>query len=193
MDGLTPEYGMIRSADMLRESTSAEGSSEAPPHVSQFRHIIRVLFSRRIVVFSLAIILVLVIAAIFAAQLAPYDPYKPDPANARAKPSAEHWLGTDTLGRDCLSRMIYGSRTALMVGLVASAVAATIGITLGLIAGYYGRWVLAIIMRFIDALMAFPFLVTALVLAVLLGGGLHNIMIAVGFGLSFNSNIGLPK
>lgn len=169
---------------MLKERTGTEEFVEAPPRISEFRHISRVFLSRWIIVLGLIIILALMITAIFAPLIAPYNPYEPNPKSSLARPSAEHLLGADVLGRDFLSRMIYGARTALIVGLVATGVAATAGITMGLIAGFFGGWVLAVIMRFVDALMAFPLLITALVLAVLLGGGLHNIMIAVGIGLS---------
>ena len=169
---------------MLREDAIPADFTEAPPHISEFRRLVRVLFSRWIVVIGLIIILATVIAAIFAPQLAPYDPYKTNLKEALANPSGEHLLGTDALGRDTLSRMTYGARTALLVGLVAVGIAAISGIIMGLLAGYFGGWVHAVIMRFVDALMAFPLLVTALVLAVLLGGGLQNVMIAVGIGLS---------
>ena len=169
---------------MLRKRTVPTDFSEVPPRVSEFRRILRVFVSRWIVVFGLVVILALVITAVFANQIAPYDPYEQDMKDALAKPSLKHLLGTDAVGRDTLSRMIHGGRTALMVGLVATGIAASAGIAMGLLAGYFGGWVNTIIMRFVDALMAFPALVTAMVLAVLLGGGIHNIMIAVGFGLS---------
>jgi peptide/nickel transport system permease protein len=158
--------------------------TEALPHVSEFRRIVRVLLGRRIIAFCLIIILALIVIAIFAPQIAPYDPYAQDLSNRLLGSSSEHLLGTDYVGRDTLSRMIYGSQTALMVGLVAICIAASIGITLGLIAGYFGGISYVIIMRLVDALMSIPLLVNALVLAVLLGGGLQNVMLAVGIGMS---------
>jgi peptide/nickel transport system permease protein len=100
-----------------------------------------------------------------------------------AQPSAQHWLGTDTLGRDILSRIMYGSRTTLMVGVVALGIAAIAGMFFGLLAGYFGGKVQSVIMRLIDALMAFPMIILALVIAALLGGGLINVMIALGISL----------
>lgn len=169
---------------MINESEKTAAFSESPPRVSELRRISRVLFGRPFTVFGLVIVLLMIITALFAPFMAPYDPYEQNMRNALANPSSQHLLGTDALGRDLLSRMIYGARTALMVGVIATGIAASIGIALGLTAGYFGSWIYAVIMRFIDTLMAFPFLVLALLLAVLLGGGIKNIMIAVGFGLS---------
>jgi ABC-type dipeptide/oligopeptide/nickel transport system permease subunit len=123
------------------------------------------------------------LTAAFAGQIAPYAPNEPDPYNILKPPSGEHLLGTDTLGRDTLSRLIYGTRIALMVGVVALGIAAVAGMTIGLIAGYFGGGVHAVLMRFIDALLAFPMIILALVIAALLGGGLVNVMLALGIAL----------
>jgi peptide/nickel transport system permease protein len=147
-------------------------------------HILRVMFGRKIVVFGMIVILVFVFIAIFAPLLAPYEPDAQDLNVARQQPSAAHWLGTDALGRDTLSRIIYGARTSLLVGIVSVGIAAFLGIWLGLIAGFYGGWAYNIIMRFIDALMAFPMILLALLLAALLGGGLKNVVIAIGIALT---------
>jgi len=156
---------------------------EMPGRISEFQRFRRVFFGRRVVIFGFVIIVVLIIAAIFAPLLAPYDPYQQDLKSALQHPNAAHWLGTDEIGRDVLSRLIYGTRTSLMVGVVAVGVAALIGVTLGLISGYFGGWLDTIVMRVIDALMAIPGLVLALVFAAMLGGGLLNIMIAIGIAM----------
>jgi ABC-type dipeptide/oligopeptide/nickel transport system permease subunit len=169
---------------MSEKQDSIAVISEAPPRSSEFRRVVRLFLKRRVVIFSFIIMVIFVIAAIFAPLLAPYNPYKQNLRIALKPPSTEHLLGTDTLGRDFLSRIIYGARTALMVGLVATVIAASVGMVMGLVAGYFGRWVHSLIMRIVDALMAFPFIIVALLLAVLLGGGLRNVMIAVGIGLS---------
>lgn len=169
---------------MAKTPTPREEYLEVPLHVNEFRRIVRILLTRRVVTFSLAVMLILIVTAIFAPQLSPYDPYKQSLTERLLKPSQEHLLGTDSLGRDTLSRMIYGSRTALMVGLIATGIAAAIGVTLGMLAGYFGGTVYVVIMRIVDALMSIPLIVIALLLAVLLGGGLANIMIAVGVGMS---------
>jgi peptide/nickel transport system permease protein len=152
-------------------------------HHSEFSRFLRVLFSRGLVIFGTGIILVVIITAFFAPLLAPYNPYDQDLSQSLAKPSSEHWLGTDSLGRDTLSRLIYGSRNSLMVGIVALSIAAIIGITMGLLGGYLGGWVYTIIMRFVDSLMCFPMILLALVIASLLGGGMKNVMIALGIAM----------
>jgi ABC-type dipeptide/oligopeptide/nickel transport system permease subunit len=157
--------------------------TEIPPRVSEWRRFRRVFFSRWVVVIGLVVILIAITTAIFASILAPYNPYKQNLDDALLQPGREHLLGTDALGRDTLSRVIYGSRTSLMVGIVAIIIAASIGMTLGLLAGYFGGITNMIIMRFIDSLMSFPMILLALVIAALLGGGLRNVMIAVGISM----------
>jgi peptide/nickel transport system permease protein len=121
--------------------------------------------------------------AIFAPLIAPYDPYKMNILHKLRPPTREHLLGTDSLGRDTLSRIIYGSRTSLIVGISAIGISTIIGLTLGLIAAFFGGALYQIIMRFIDALMAFPMLLLALLIASLLGVGMKNVIIALGIGM----------
>ena len=156
---------------------------ESAPRVSALRQFRRVFFNRGVVVFGLVVIVVIVLCAIFAPWIAPYNPYEQDLSIALAQPSSDHFLGTDNLGRDTLSRVIFGSRASLMVGIVAITIAVTIGMWLGLIAGYFGGKTYAVIMRVMDAMMSFPMILLALVIAALLGGGLKNVMIALGIGL----------
>jgi len=156
---------------------------EAPPRVKTFQYFRRVFFSRGVVIFGFFVVVLFIIVAIFAPLISPHDPYEQDLDNVMAKPSFQHWLGTDTVGRDTLSRIIYGSRASLMVGFVALGLAAGIGMSLGLIAGYFGGIVHAVIMRFIDALMTVPMILLALTIAAVLGGGLTNVIIALGIAL----------
>jgi len=151
--------------------------------VPGLRRFARVFFSRPVVVFGFGSVVVLVLMAIFAPLIAPYDPYEQNLAQVLQDPSPEHWLGTDTLGRDTLSRIIYGSRVALLVGVGTVAMAATIGTTLGLIAANFGGWVFTVIMRLTDAMMAIPALLLALVVSTLLGSGLNAVLVAVGLAL----------
>jgi len=154
-----------------------------PPRVNELRRFLKVFLGRPVVVFGAIIILVLIICAAFPQWIAPYDPIKQNLRSVLLQPSSEHLLGTDALGRDLLSRIIFGARTAVMVGVVALGIAAVSGMILGLTAGYFGGITYAIIMRFIDALMAFPVILLALAIAALLGGGLLNVMIAIGIGM----------
>jgi peptide/nickel transport system permease protein len=157
--------------------------SEIAPAQSEFRRVVRVFFGRKIAVVGLVLIVFLIITAIFAPWIAPYPPNDIDMTQTLAKPSAEHWLGTDNLGRDVLSRIIYGARTSLIIAVGATAVSVILGEILGLIAAHFGGVVFQIIMRFIDALMAVPMLLIALIMASLLGGGAKNVILALGVGM----------
>jgi ABC-type dipeptide/oligopeptide/nickel transport system permease subunit len=168
---------------MSVKDTGRAGQTEIPPRVSEFRRFSRVFLSRSLVTLGMAIVVAFLLTAAFAPWLAPYDPYEQHFDNLLQAPSWHHWLGTDTLGRDTLSRIIIASRTTLMVGVIALGIAAVVGMILGLMAGYFGGWLQAIIMRIMDALMAFPMILLALVIAALLGGGLRNVMIALGIAL----------
>ncbi len=130
-------------------------------------------------IIGFAALLVLVLAAIFAEQIAPYDPYKTNYSNVKQPPSAEHIIGTDELGRDGFSRLIYGARISLMVGFIVSSISVTIGVALGAIAGYFGGIADMIVMRVVDLLIAFPFLVLAIALVAVTGPSLFNMMVAL--------------
>jgi ABC-type dipeptide/oligopeptide/nickel transport system permease subunit len=157
--------------------------TEIPPRVSEFRRFIRVFFGRKVVVFGLAVIVILILVAILAPVIAPFEPNKQSLTHTLEDPSREHLLGTDALGRDMLSRIIYGTRISLMISLIVVGVASAGGTLLGLIAGYFGGWVYAVIMRCLDSLMAFPLIILALLIASLLGGGLLNVVIALSIAM----------
>ena len=128
-----------------------------------------------VTVFALAIVL-----ALFAPRLAPYDPIAQNTNVLLAPPSAAHWLGTDELGRDTLSRLIYGARASLGVALSATAIALVFGLVAGLAAGYAGGWLDNLLMRTMDGLLAFPALVLALAITASLGPNARNAAIAIG-------------
>ena len=155
----------------------------AAPRVSEWRHFYKVFFSRGLVIFGMVIILIMIITAIFAPFIAPYDPYELGTGKLLEQPSWDHLLGTDQLGRDTLSRVIYGTQTSLVIGLAVVICAGIVGMTLGLLAGYYTGWVNMVIMRIVDALMCFPMILLALVIASLLGGGMRNVILALSVGL----------
>jgi len=152
---------------------------EAPPRVSEWRRFRRVFFQRKLVIFGLVVLALLVFTAVFAPWLAPHDPFKGNLADSLSPPSRQYPLGTDIQGRCTLSRLIFGARTALLVGFLTVGIAASVGITLGLVAGHFGGLIGMIIMRSMDALMGFPMLLLALLIAAVLGGGLHNVIIAL--------------
>ena len=128
-----------------------------------------------------AILVVFFVAiALFAPLLPIAEPTATDWSAVRKAPSAEHLMGTDEIGRDVLSRMIWGARASLMAGVVSVAIAVAIGVPFGLVAGYFGRWTDQIISRVTDALLATPFLILAIALAAFLGPSLTNAMIAIG-------------
>ena len=154
-----------------------------PGSSNEFRRVCKVFFSRKLALVGFIIIVSVVFTAVFAPWLAPYDPYKMDLVKKLLPPSRDHLLGTDTLGRDTLSRIIYGSRTSLMVGVVAVSIAAIIGQPLGLAAAFFGGATHAVVMRLMDALMSVPMILSALVIGTLLGGGLRNVIIALGIGM----------
>jgi peptide/nickel transport system permease protein len=168
---------------MAQKSLVDPGTLTEPRRVSESRRFFKIIFSRWLVVFGFVVIIALILTAIFAPWLAPYDPYEPDYNNTLLQPTREHLVGTDAIGRDTLSRIIYGTRTSLTIGLLAVGFASIIGITLGLVAGYSGGWLYVTIMRFVDALMSFPMLLLALVVAALLGGGMKNVVIALGISM----------
>lgn len=125
------------------------------------------------------IIATLIFVAIFAPLLAPFDPYKINSARLLQAPSVSHWMGTDEYGRDIFSRIIWGSRISLLVGLMAVVVGTTSGAVLGLICGYFGGRVDYIIQRFMDVLMAFPGLILALAMVTALGPNITNVIFAL--------------
>ncbi|NLS08100.1 ABC transporter permease [Rhizobium sp. P32RR-XVIII] len=127
-----------------------------------------------------SIVLFFVLVAILAPVIAPYGPNTSNWLAVRQAPSALHWFGTDDLGRDILSRVIFGARASLLVGIVSVVIAIAIGVPLGLVAGYFGGWIDVVISRCTDALLACPFLVLAIAFAAFLGASLENAMIAIG-------------
>jgi peptide/nickel transport system permease protein len=138
---------------------------------------------RKIVLISSIIILLFIIAAAFSPFIAPHDPYEVDLTHSLLKPNTSNLLGTDAAGRDVLSRIIFGARVSLLVGVISVIFGSVIGFTLGLIAGYFGGIANRVIMRFIDALMSLPPLLLALIVAALLGGGVLNVMLAIGMSM----------
>jgi ABC-type dipeptide/oligopeptide/nickel transport system permease subunit len=134
----------------------------------------------RLAPFGAAVVLAAILVALFAPVLAPHNPLKQDLGNALAPPGRSHLLGTDNVGRDVLSRMIWGTRISLAAGFVSVAIAMVAGSLLGLLAGYAGGRIDALVMRLMDAVLSFPPLVLALALGAVLGAGLTGVLLALG-------------
>ena len=154
-------------------------STLALPRHSPARLALRQLRRSRLALPGLAIVLVFVFCGAFAPLIAPYDPYQNDLMNVLMPPSAEHWFGTDELGRDLFSRVIHGARISLIEGVFSVALAMMIGVPIGMVSGYLGGRIDAVIMRTIDVLLAFPGVLLAIVIISVLGPGLTNAILAV--------------
>jgi len=147
---------------------------------SPSRRAVRRLLHRKGAILGLAIICLFIALALLASLVTPYDPIAGSWSTVRKAPSLAHWFGTDELGRDVLTRVIYGSRASLLAGVVSVGIALGIGVPLGLLAGYVGGLTDALIGRVTDAMLACPFLILAIALAAFLGPSLQNAMIAIG-------------
>jgi len=154
---------------------ASEGAVETPA-----RRALRRLFRRPSAVLGLVVIALFVSLAVLAPLVAPYDPTAQTWTAVRKPPSAAHWFGTDDVGRDILSRVIFGARASLLAGVISVAIALAIGVPLGMIAGYLGGFIDALLSRMTDAMLACPFLILAIALAAFLGPSLGNAMIAIG-------------
>ena len=154
--------------------------SAARPVPVGVRGLARVLLRHRLALLGLVVIAGVAVMALGAPVLGPYDPYKQNLYRVLQPPSSAHWLGTDNVGRDLLSRVIYGARVSLLVGLTATLVSSVAGVAIGLVAGYVGGAVDTLVMRITDAFMCFPYLIFVLALAAALGPGLGNIIVAFG-------------
>ena len=129
---------------------------------------------------GMAVLSVFALSGLLASWLAPYDPHRSDLEGSLAAPSAGHWLGTDELGRDILSRIIHGARVSMVIGTISVSIGVAVGVPVGLFAGYFGGRVDLLSQRVIDVLLGFPSIILAIVLVTVLGVGLVNVMIAVG-------------
>lgn len=165
-----PETGIKRSGPQ----------EEAPVRTSRRKRAWQQLKRSRLAIPGGLIVLIFIVIAILAPLVAPYDPYKNNLANTLATPSTEHFFGTDELGRDIFSRIVYGARLSLLEGLFSVMIAMLIGVPLGIISGYVGGRTDIILMRLVDILLAFPGVLLAIAIISVLGPSLVNAMIAVG-------------
>lgn len=154
---------------------------DAPKGRNRYARAFVSLFRIRLAGAGLVVVAIVAFCALFANVISPFDPTEQNYTAIAQAPSRSHLLGTDDLGRDVLSRVIHGARVSLQVGAIAVSIAISLGAVLGLVAGYSGGFADNWIMRFVDAVQAFPGLILALALAAALGPGVGNVMIAVGF------------
>lgn len=147
---------------------------------SGFSLIVRRFMRHKMAVASLIVLVMIVSAALLAPVIAPYSPTKPT-GSFSAPPSAEHLLGTDQIGRDMLSRILYAARISLLVGFMATVISTAIGVVLGLVSGYFGGWIDKAIMSLTDMVMSFPYILLVLVAAAIFEPGLWNIIWILGF------------
>jgi peptide/nickel transport system permease protein len=168
----------------MAERTSALAAGAAPAPTRQVRErkwvLLRRALSARFAPLGGVVVLLAVFGALFAPLVSPYDPLRQDLSSLLASPGGAHLLGTDNVGRDILARVIWGTRVSLIAGFVSVAMAVLAGSVLGLVAGYSGGRVDGLVMRLIDAVLAFPALVLALALGAVLGAGLAGVLIALG-------------
>jgi peptide/nickel transport system permease protein len=148
----------------------------ATPRQRAWRRLLR----RRGAMLGLVFVIFFIVLAVFAPYIAPYDPVATSWSAVRKAPSAEFWFGTDEIGRDVLSRVVWGARASLLAGLVSVCISMALGVPIGLLAAYVGGWTDGLISRFTDSMLAVPFLILAIALAAFLGPSLTNAMIAIG-------------
>ena len=173
-------------AEIAADATGAItlGSPEAPKLITQRQRAIRTFVSNRTALFGVVLILAIVFVAVAAPLLAPHDPLDQSVRNRLAPPSFDYPLGRDDKGRDILSRVIYGTRIALMVGFFSVLIGGALGTVIGVAAGYFGGKVDAVLMRLTDILLAFPDLITGLLVLAVLGPGLWKMVIAIGLTIA---------
>lgn len=161
---------------------------ESHPKVRMLKEMLGVFLENKLAIVGGVFTVLILFTALFAPVIAPYDPTVQNYDRVLEPPSMSHWFGTDNVGRDLLSRVIYGTQISIQAGFISVGIALLIGIPIGLLSGYYrGFWDEYVIMRITDAFLAFPTLVLALALAAILGAGLGNVMLAIG--LVFTPNI----
>ncbi|MPZ79484.1 MAG: ABC transporter permease subunit [Actinophytocola sp.] len=156
-----------------------EGDAPKAPSHGQFADMWRRFRRNRLAMLGLAVVVILIALALLQPFISPYDPYDQNLVNSLQSPGAEHWFGTDVLGRDLFSGMLYGLQLALLVGLCTMLGSMLLGVTLGALAGYRGRFADGLIMRTTDIFLAFPFLVGAILVVRTFGSGVTQVIIAL--------------
>ena len=162
-------------------ATSADANAVDGAYRTRFQMFWREFRRNRGALVGTTMFALLIAMVVFAPFVTRYDPIEPNFSARFSSPSAEHWFGTDRNGRDIFTRVVYGGRISLQVGLIAVAIGALLGTVLGLVSGFYGGWIDNVLMRFMDFVLAMPGILLAITIVFALGPSLTNVMIAVGF------------
>ncbi len=160
--------------------TTAVAAPLAAQSAGPWRRALRKLLRRRGAMFGLVVVAGFVLLALAAPWIAPHDPVATDWGAIRKAPTAAHWFGTDEIGRDVLSRVVWGTQASLMAGVVSVSISLLLGVPIGILAGFAGGWIDVLVSRLTDAFLACPFLILAIAMAAFLGPSLTNAMIAIG-------------
>ena len=165
-----------KKTDGLKNLNLASQVGEEKKFSDYLRQLVR---ENKLAVFSAIVILLFILAAILAPHLTPYSYDQMDLLNRLSPPSAAHLLGTDEGGRDVLTRLLYGSRVSLLLGVLPTLAGIVVGAAVGILAGYHGGWIDAVLMRIVDVMLAFPSMLLAMVLMYMLGGGIMNVVLTL--------------
>ena len=180
MSLLEPAEAAVETPSAPPIGTEAGIGDVAPPQPLR-KDVIRRFRRNKLAMFGLAFFVLLVLVAIFAPVVAPYGPTEiPKPVEVRASPSTEHWFGTDNIGRDVFSRVVYGARISLRIGIIATAISLIIGVVLGALSGYFAGVTDTVVMRVTDALLAIPYIILAIAIAALFGRSVNSVILVLG-------------
>ncbi|MET1001861.1 MAG: ABC transporter permease [Acidimicrobiia bacterium] len=180
MSLLEPAEAAIETPSAPPIGTEAGIGDVAPPQPLR-KDVWRRFRRNKLAMFGLVFFLLLVLVAIFAPIVAPYGPTEiPKPVEVRASPSTDHWFGTDNIGRDVFSRVVYGARISLKIGIIATAISLSIGVVLGALSGYFAGVTDTIVMRVTDALLAIPYIILAIAIAALFGRSVNSVILVLG-------------
>jgi len=175
---------MAQSPSTLATAGGAGQPAPVVRIVSQRQRAWRTFRKNRSALFGLALIALLLVIAVFAPFIAPHDPLAQSTIQKLRPPSADHWLGQDLYGRDLFSRIIYGTRVALLVGVLSVVLGGVLGTAIGITAGYFGGKVESLLMRIVDIMLAFPDLITGLLVMAVLGAGMDKLILAIGLTIT---------
>jgi peptide/nickel transport system permease protein len=165
----------------ILEPSSALGVGDAPVSASLWSDAWKRFKRNKLAVIGLVFILALIVVAVLADVVAPYSITDRDSGQFRSGPSGDHWFGTDIVGRDVFSRVVFGSRVSLRIGIISTVISMTIGVVLGAFAGFTGGWIEGAIMRFIDVFLAIPYIILSIAVATIFGRSENSVIIVLGF------------